>query len=326
LPSEPMGLSTGLQSALRCPVCQSSLESAAGRLRCLGDHCTATFPVVGGIPILLNEERSIFSIESLANQARSRGPDASPPAFSPRDVLKRLIPGLSLNVAGRDNFRTYTDLLLKSAASPRVLVVGGKNEGEGFDVLLSSAPPIELAETDVVFGPRTMLICDSHDLPFQSGYFDGVVVQAVLEHVVDPFRCVEEIYRVLRPDGLVYAETPFIQQVHEGRFDFTRFTHLGHRRLFRRFNEISSGAVCGTGMALAWTYRYFLLSLSDSPLLRNLLDTFARFTAFPLKWFDRYTSGRAGVFDAASAYYFLGTKSDSVLSDRELIKLYRGRI
>ena len=326
LPSELLGISPGLQSAIRCPICQSSLELAGGRLRCLGDHCAATFPVVDGIPILLNEERSIFSTESLANQARSRTPHSSPPPSSLKDVLKRFIPGLSLNVVGRDNFRTYTDLILKMATHPKVLVVGGKNEGEGFDVLVSSAPPIELAETDVVFGPRTMLICDSHDLPFQSGFFDGVVVQAVLEHVVDPFRCVEEIYRVLRPEGLIYAETPFIQQVHEGRFDFTRFTHLGHRHLFRRFKEVSSGAVCGTGMALAWTYRYFLLSLSDSPIVRNLLDTFARFTAFPLKWFDRYTSKRAGAFDAASAYYFLGTKSDSVLSDRELIKLYRGRI
>jgi SAM-dependent methyltransferase/uncharacterized protein YbaR (Trm112 family) len=326
LPSELLGLSPGLQSALRCPVCQSFLEFAAGQLRCLSDNCAAIFPVVGGIPILLNEERSIFSIEALANQAKSRRPNTSSHASSPKDVLKRLIPGLSRNVKAKDNFRTYTDLLLKRSARPRVLVVGGKNEGEGFDVLLSSAPPIELAETDVVFGPRTMLICDSHDLPFESGSFDGVVVQAVLEHVVDPFRCVEEIFRVLRPQGLAYAETPFIQQVHEGRFDFTRFTHLGHRRLFRRFDEISSGAVCGTGMALAWSYRYFLLSLSDSSLLRNLLDTFARFTAFPLKWFDRHTSSRAGAFDAASAYYFLGTKSDSVLSDRELIKLYRGRI
>ncbi|CAH2407660.1 hypothetical protein MES5069_620012 [Mesorhizobium escarrei] len=34
-----------------------------------------------------------------------------------------------------------------------------------------------------------------------------------------------------------------MQQVHEGAYDFTRFTELGHRWLFRRFETISRGAL-----------------------------------------------------------------------------------
>ena len=67
---------------------------------------------------------------------------------------------------------------------------------------------------------------------------------------------------MLKGRGVVYAETPFMQQVHMGPYDFTRFTHSGHRRLFRRFEEVESGAVCGPGMALAWAYQYFLLSFA----------------------------------------------------------------
>ena len=63
----------------------------------------------------------------------------------------------------------------------------------------------------------------------------------------------------------MYAETPFMQQVCVARFDFTRFTHLGHRRLFRWFDEVRSGPVCGPGMALAWSYQYFLLSFFERP-------------------------------------------------------------
>ncbi len=61
-----------------------------------------------------------------------------------------------------------------------------------------------------------------------------------------------EIHRVLRPGGIVYADTPFLQQVHEGAYDFTRFTDSGHRFLFRRFERIDSGSVagCGHGAAL----------------------------------------------------------------------------
>jgi SAM-dependent methyltransferase len=154
--------------------------------------------------------------------------------------------------------------------------------------------------------------------------FDGVVVQAVLEHVVDPGRCVEEMCRVLKDEGLVYAETPFLQQVHGGPYDFTRFTHLGHRRLFRNFVEINSGATAGSGTALAWAYQYFLLSFVTSKLARSLVKGVARLTSFWLRYFDYYLLGKPGTLDAALGYYFLGKKSRLPLPDREMIKFYRG--
>lgn len=161
-------------------------------------------------------------------------------------------------------------------------------------------------------------------IPFEDNSFDGVIVQAVLEHVVDPNRCVEEIHRVLKPNGVVYAETPFMQQVHMGRYDFTRFTHLGHRRLFRKFEEVSSGPVCGPGMALAWSYQYFILSFVKRNAAKSLVKAFTRLTSFWLKYFDYFLIDKPGTFDAASGYYFIGTKSDRVLSDRELVTLYKG--
>jgi ubiquinone/menaquinone biosynthesis C-methylase UbiE len=185
---------------------------------------------------------------------------------------------------------------------------------------------VDLVEIDVSFGQRTMLICDAHDIPFDDESFDGVIVQAVLEHVVDPYRCVDEIHRVLRRDGVVYAETPFLQQVHGGAYDFTRFTHLGHRRLFRRFDEIDSGAACGPGMALAWSYEYFLLSFAQSRVSRAVLAAFSKLTSFYLKYLDEYLIHKAGAIDAASGTYFMGRKGTHVLSDRELIGLYKGAI
>jgi SAM-dependent methyltransferase len=195
--------------------------------------------------------------------------------------------------------------------------------GKGMEAILS-IPSIEIIESDVSFGPRTALICDAHDIPFDDNSFDGVIVQAVLEHVLDPNRCVEEIHRVLKENGAVYAETPFMQQVHMGRYDFTRFTHLGHRRLFRKFEEVSSGPVCGPGMALSWSYEYFFLSFVKTKGAKDLVKGFTRLTSFWLKYFDYFLIDKPGTFDAASGYYFIGTKSDSILSDRELLKLYKG--
>jgi hypothetical protein len=122
----------------------------------------------------------------------------------------------------------------------------------------------------------------------------------------------------------VYAETPFMQQVHGGRYDFTRFTHLGHRRLFRMFDEIESGVACGPGMALAWAYQYFLLSFVSSRTSRAVVRIMAAFTSFYLKWCDRYLANSPGALDAASGCYFLGRKGERALTDREIVALYRG--
>lgn len=135
---------------------------------------------------------------------------------------------------------------------------GGRILGKGMEKLFDF--PIELIETDISFGPWTMAIVDAHNIPFVATSFDGVVIQVVLEHVADLYTYPKEIYRVLKPEGLVYAETTFIQQEHEIKFDFTRFTLPGHRRLFSRFQEVESGAVYGTGMALLWGYEYFLMA------------------------------------------------------------------
>jgi SAM-dependent methyltransferase len=221
------------------------------------------------------------------------------------------------------NFKMFASLLIEQTSSPRVLVVGGSTLGEGLSNLLAY-PAIELVETDVTFGPRTSLICDAHDIPFMPESFDGVIIQAVLEHVLDPYRCVEEIYRVLKPQGLVYSETPFMQQVHEGRYDFARFTHLGHRRLFRMFSEIESGAVSGSGSALAWSYSYFLRSFTTSKFTKNFLEVFARLTSFYLKYFDYFLLDKPGILDAATGYYFFGRKNETPLPDRDLIKQFRG--
>jgi SAM-dependent methyltransferase len=233
------------------------------------------------------------------------------------------LPANSRNRVSVQNYERLGTILLEQRPSARVLVVGGSVLGHGMDAF-AARNGIELIESDVAFGPRTQIVCDAHDLPFRNQSLDAVVIQAVLEHVVDPSRCVAEIHRVLKDDGLVYAETPFMQQVHLGRHDFTRFTHLGHRRLFRQFDEIDSGPVAGPGTVLAWSYEHLLLSLVRQPISRRLMKAIARLTGFWLKYLDRSLADRPAAFDAASAYYFLGRRSGHTLTDRELVRLYRG--
>jgi uncharacterized protein YbaR (Trm112 family)/SAM-dependent methyltransferase len=313
-------LSKVVQELLRCPVCRAKLDMMGEQFVCANPECGSHFPIIDGIPILLNKENSIFTIDDFLTRHNTT---FNPGHNKVRETLYRLMPGISKNIKAEQNCEKFVNLLLGQSSAPRVLIIGGSILGQGVESLVKSHS-LDLVETDVSFGPRTMLICDAHDIPVEDESFDGVIVQAVLEHVVDPYRCVEEIYRVLKKQGLVYAETPFMQQVHMGRYDFTRFTYLGHRRLFRRFDEIESGAICGPGMALAWAYQYFLWSFTESRVVRSFVRIFAVLTSFYLKYFDYYLIDKAGTLDAASGYYFMGRRASHVLSDRELIRLYRG--
>lgn len=313
-----MKLSQRVSNRLQCPRCGSLLLDNGGVYECTDQACAASFPTVDGAPILIDERASVFSIaDCLTGQVDY---------YSRRSRLEEALlhwsPEISWNLKADQNYRRLGELLA-SVDHPAVLIIGGRVAGAGIEELLRS-PGIEFVETDIQPGPRTQLICDAHALPFAGSTFDAVIAQAVLEHVVDPYRCASEMHRVLKEGGMVYAETPFMQQVHEGRHDFTRFTHLGHRRLFRHFEEVASGPTGGPAMALAWSIRYLLLSVAPSERWTGLLGGLAR-TFFWLKYVDERIIDKPATLDAASGYYFLGRKSGAMLEDRDLLQQYRGR-
>lgn len=94
---------------------------------------------------------------------------------------------------------------------------------------------------------------DGLNLPFRSNTFALVLSQAVIEHVCDPQRMVDEIHRVLRPGGLVWAEVAFMQPVHQPPLHFFNVTPFGLTHLFRGFEIVEQGAF---GWMVDW-WRWF---------------------------------------------------------------------
>ena len=209
-------------------------------------------------------------------------------------------------------------LSLLPGPSPLVLVVGGGTVGNGVEAIYSDRR-IRVVAFDIYFSPLTQFVADAHRIPLATESVDAVVIQAVLEHVLHPDQVVSEIRRVLRPDGLVYAETPFLQQVHAGAYDFVRYTSSGHRFLFRAFEEIASGPVAGPGTQLLWSVDHVVRGLLRSELAGKL----ARALFFWLRYLDRLIP-TAFALDNASAYYFLGRRADRELTSREIVTYYRG--
>jgi SAM-dependent methyltransferase/uncharacterized protein YbaR (Trm112 family) len=309
---------------LRCPVTGESLQVVGRALVTpAGD---LAYRVIDGVPILVSSRLTPI------DPAAYRSPDAGGRGLS--SVLGRLArglarggPSLSLNVAATRNLRRIRQLLeaRHGGGSARILVVGGATEGAGFTVLRSD-PRLQIVDADLALGPRTTVVCDAHHLPFADGVFHAVIAQAVLEHVLDPAAVVGEIHRVLVPAGLLYSEIPFIQQVHEGAHDVTRFTLIGHRQLCGAFDEIDSGVSGGPAMALLWSFRYFLLAFTASRIARALLSRLVSLTLFWVKYLDIYLARQPGGIDAASGTYFLGTRRADRVSDAVILAGYRGAV
>ena len=154
--------------------------------------------MVGAQPVLIDFAASIFE---------RRIYDAENGSVLHRDVSRRSI-GSRLhrltfggNPVAVSNSTKFIDLLKQESRRPVVLVVGGGTIGSGAEELYRD-DSIELVGTDVYASPHTVLVADAHKLPFDDGVFDGVWVQAVLEHVLEPAAVVAELHRVLRPDGI----------------------------------------------------------------------------------------------------------------------------
>lgn len=217
-----------------------------------------------------------------------------------------------------ENIKWLVKLLLTNKKTARVLIVGGGSIGQGIECLYEDAR-IELVSFDIYASPHVQFVADGHNIPLADDSFDAVIVQAVLEHVLEPNTVVAEIYRVLKQDGIVYAETPFLQHVHEGAYDFTRYTESGHRYLFKDFELIGSGSCGGAGTQLLWSIDNFVRGVFRSRRIGKVI----KLGFFWLQYFDRIIPESYNI-DAASGVFFLGRKQSTAINGNEAVAHYKG--
>lgn len=92
------------------------------------------------------------------------------------------------------------------------------------------------------------IVGDVHNLPFAANSQDAIICIAVLEHVENPAKACEEIYRVLKPGGYCFIYVPFLYYYHaeKGYYkDYWRFTKDSIDMLFKKFSVIEKQNVRG---------------------------------------------------------------------------------
>jgi uncharacterized protein YbaR (Trm112 family) len=239
-----------------CPQCKHKLETSTNRFYC--PQCSREYPIVDGIPILLKEHNLIAFEKS--NEI---------PVWGVRKWIRRLlqlIPDPQCSTATRSNViflaKSLTDL-------DKLLFIGGGINNHGrFMHEIGSSILNNCINLEVTTGPIVDIVADGHDIPFPNDYFDAIICQAVLEHTRDLERVVDEMYRVLKLDGLIYAEMPFLSPVHMTS-DFCRFTIMGIRELFSDFKTIRvgvNGSIASAYVMISINFYATLFSFGNSSL------------------------------------------------------------
>jgi hypothetical protein len=298
---------------LRCPKSGCPLKSIGNKLIAESGEDRVDYEIIKDHPILIDFDKSIIRKESIKTLC---SPLQRHSYTGLLGVFKRLVSPPNSTTA--ENVRHIMDLLFDSNEMARVLIIGGATIGQNMEPFYTD-PRVELVSFDIYFSPYVQFIADAHNIPLLDNGFDAVIIQATLEHVLEPIKVVSEIYRVLDDDGIVYAETPFLQHVHEGAYDFTRFTESGHRYLFNRFMLIKSGASAGAGTQLLWSLDNFFRGLFRSRKLGKGM----KLCFFWLQHCDRLIPDSFNI-DAASGVFFLGKKNTSPINPSEIVTHYKG--
>ena len=306
-----------LKAILACPRCKGSLvEKTGDAFQCVDSACglaVEAFATLSGKPVLIDFDASILTKGALVTGGGTPGIERN---TGLRERIRSLIIGRN-KVAGPNAERMINEMS-KASPAPRILIIGSGERGAGSEGFYA-APDIEVVGLDIYSADDVDVVADGHDIPFLAGSFDGVWIQATLQHVLEPEKVVAEIHRILKPAGIVYAETSFMQSVCERGFDFIRYTRSGHRWLFRNFAELDSGNVGGPGQSTVWAMRYLFRGLFRS----NQLATLATLLVFPLRLLDRFIP-QSFASDAANGVWFLGRRSEAPLSRHAMPDYYPG--
>ena len=298
-----------------CVMCKSKLSiEDIGLYKCINENClTSRFEVLNSKPVFIDFDNSILDKTTFFDQQG-------------KSTVNRIRMGLLLQI--RQFFRKKNRITQKNIdkiledlsliKNPKILIIGGGEIGNGIESVYNKYGE-DVISFDIYSSPNIKFFADAHDIPILNDCIDLVIIQAVLEHVIDPKRVVDEIWRVLNNSGVVYAETPFMQQVHEGPFDFTRFSETGHRLLFNKFELKNSGYVLGAGTSLLWSLSYFFAGLFRNRIIGKIVTKLF----FWLVYFDDLIPNSFNI-DGACGVFFHGKKSREITSNEQLISQYKG--
>jgi len=302
-----------------CPSCKKGelILEAADDLVC--QRCGYHYGIVDGVPHLLTKG----STDNLKRflEGLNRGPDAKPSAKGAKGGFLRYVEPPARVDFGDNREKKLREVwnMISDRKEPRenhhplVLVIGNlrmkRNTAAERETV--SKYEEEALRMDVCAKPGVDFVGDGYELPFADGSLDLVVAQATMKHLSDPNAFIKEVERVLRRNGLFYAEFAYLLSFHRWPGDYLRFTPLGILELIRDFEIVETGINRGPSYTVAdilTLYFGCLLSFNNA----HVYSIFRRFFGWifhPLKYLDVFLAGNSKADLISQVNYCIAKKS-----------------
>ncbi|MHA1712712.1 MAG: class I SAM-dependent methyltransferase [Candidatus Ranarchaeia archaeon] len=131
------------------------------------------------------------------------------------------------------------------------------------------------------------VVADAHRLPFKDGSFDYIVCTEVLEHLYHPHIAIDEMCRLLRPNGKLILTTRFIFPIHDKPYDYFRYTRYGLRMLFKNWEDIKIQPQHSGFMTFIVLFERLIM---EQNAFLKVLSPLIVSVAIIATWFDRVIS------------------------------------
>ena len=201
--------------------------------------------------------------------------------------------------------------------NPTIFDIGSK-EARGSYAFGDPPPGSKIVCVDMFDGPGVDLVADAHDMHMvDDNSADCVVTVGTLHLVRYPQRVVAEIYRILKPTGIVYINVPFVFPFDPDPDDYYRFSCNGINILCEQFERLDSGFNRGPASTMHHMLVHFLAILfcfNNRTLYGLNVDLF-KWLLFWIKYLDTFLAGYSMAQVIHTGSYFIGRKAEIEAKD-----------
>jgi SAM-dependent methyltransferase len=195
-------------------------------------------------------------------------------------------------------------------ANPVIFDIGSK-DARGSYAFGSPPDGAKVVCVDIAPGPNVDLVADAHDMHMVAdNSVDFVASVSVLEHVRYPQKVMKEIFRILKPGGIVYINVPFVFPFHADPDDFYRFSYKGIAILCEDFERVDSGFNRGPASTMHHLLVHFMAMLfcfNNRTLYGINVDLF-KWLFFWIKYLDKFLAKYEMAYVIHAGSYFIGRK------------------
>ena len=289
-----------LTNIIACPICKTKLEIHSSGLYC--PVCKKEYRIEEGVPILLPHDSA--EIAGLGKEYFIEKGSKLQRIRSKYKFLTSILdlPDLSL----RGNQRKWEiENFYRCSNNPFDSDTLILNLGSGIESFYEYDNFINF---DITHHKNVDVVGDGHFLPFLDNALDGIYCNSVLEHVRRPWEIADEMFRVVKKGGFVFIHVPFIFPYHGVPNDFYRYTDMGLRELFRKFDEIDCYPNTAPTIAMIFLFGWYISIFFNNKYLAYLAKWSINWLLRPLKYLDYLLRKKEKAYIINTGYTFLGIK------------------